>query len=288
MAGIDLHTHSTASDGSDAPARLVHDAAAAGLDVVALTDHDTVAGYEEAAAALPEGRTLVLGAELSCRWRDMSVHLLAYLFDPEEPELAAERERIGSDRVRRAKQMVERLRELGVPVAWERVAELAAGGAVGRPHVAAAMIELGVVADIPAAFSEEWIGHGGRAYVAKYALDPVRAVRLVRAAGGAAVVAHPKAATRGYTLPDELLAELAETGLTGVEVDHPDQSPTARSGLRAVASELGLVATGSSDYHGSIKGVALGEHTTDPAAYEALLDAATGARPVTGVRGPAR
>ncbi|MPY81631.1 MAG: PHP domain-containing protein, partial [Actinophytocola sp.] len=142
MAGIDLHTHSTASDGSDAPARLVHDAAAAGLDVVALTDHDTVAGYEEAAAALPEGRTLVLGAELSCRWRDMSVHLLAYLFDPEEPELAAERERIGSDRVRRAKQMVERLRELGVPVAWERVAELAAGGAVGRPHVAAAMIEL--------------------------------------------------------------------------------------------------------------------------------------------------
>lgn len=280
MVRIDLHAHSTASDGGDTPAQLVAAAAAAGLDVVALTDHDTVAGHQEAIAALPAGLTLVPGAEISCRWDETSVHLLAYLFDPAEGEFAAERDRIRADRVRRAEQMVRKLGELGVPVRWDRVVDLAAGGSIGRPHVAAAMVEVGAVPDIRAAFTPDWIGHGGRAHVSKYALDPVRAVRLVRAAGGAAVLAHPRPAERGYQLPDALIVELAENGLTGIEVDHPDHDTAARDQLRALAAELGLVVTGSSDYHGAVKGSELGDNCTAPAEYEALLDAATGAQPV--------
>ena len=285
---IDLHTHSNASDGTDPPKELMRQAAASGLDVVALTDHDTVAGHGEAAAALPDGLTLVPGAEISCRWRDLSVHLLGYLFDPDEPSFAAARERVRTDRLRRAKEMVRRLRDLDVPVTWERVERIAAGGSVGRPHVAAAMIELGVVADIPEAFTRRWIGHGGRAYVPKYALDPVEAVALVRGAGGVAVLAHPKASTRGVTLPDDLLAELAAAGLAGVEVDHPDHTDAARSHLRSLAAELGLVGTGSSDFHGDNKRARLGENTTAEEAYEALVAQASGARPVTASRSPAR
>ncbi|MQA02402.1 MAG: PHP domain-containing protein [Streptosporangiales bacterium] len=284
MARIDLHAHSTASDGGDTPAELVRAAARAGLDVVALTDHDTVAGYQEAGAALPPGLMLVPGAEISCAWQGTSVHLLGYLFDPAEPEFAAERDRIRSDRVRRAERMVELLGELGAPVRWERVAELAAGGSVGRPHVAAAMVEAGVVPDLPAAFTTEWIGATGRAYVRKYALDPVRAVQLVRAAGGVAVLAHPQPEEREYRLPDALIAELAAGGLTGVEVDHPDHSADTRAHLRGLARELGLAVTGSSDYHGDVKTTRLGENLTAVAEYERLLAAATGARPVEASR----
>lgn len=277
---IDLHAHSTASDGTDRPEALVREAAAAGLDVVALTDHDTVAGHAPAAGALPYGLTLVPGIELSCRDGGRSVHLLGYLFDPDDPQLAAARDRIRADRVRRARAMVARLRDLGVPVEWARVEQLAAGGAVGRPHVARALVELGIVPDLPAAFTDEWIGHGGRAYVAKLAIDPVEGVRLVRAAGGVAVLAHPKAAVTGGEQPDELIARLAAAGLFGVEVDHPNHPEPARRGLTGLARELGLAATGSSDYHGANKTVRLGENTTDPQVYEAMLAAASGAKPV--------
>lgn len=278
---IDLHAHSTASDGTDTPAELVRAAADAGLDVVALTDHDTVAGHPAAAAALPEGVTLVRGVELSCAWQGRSVHLLGYLFDADEPAFAAERDRIRHDRTRRARAMVDRLRELGVAVTWERVAELAAGGAVGRPHVAAAMAELGAVPDASHAFSEEWIGYGGRAYVRKYAVDPVRGVQLVRAARGAAVLAHPKAATRGASHPDALLVALAEAGLFGVEVNHPDHDGDARRHLSGLAADLGLAGFGSSDYHGANKHVRLGTETTAPEVYEALLAVTSGAPPVS-------
>lgn len=285
---IDLHAHSTASDGTDPPEELVRHAADAGLDVVALTDHDTVGGHTRAAAALPDELTLVPGAEISCRHDGRSVHLLAYLFDPDEPAFATERDRIRSDRVRRAREMVDRLRELGVPVTWERVAELADGGTVGRPHVARAMIELGVVDDIPGAFTERWIGHAGRAYVGKYSLDPVHAVELVRGAGGVAVLAHPKASSRGASHADELIEALAGAGLAGVEIDHPDHTDDARAQLRSLARELDLVGTGSSDYHGESKHNRLGQETTGPEVYEALVAAATGAAPVRSGRSRVR
>ncbi|MES4900628.1 MULTISPECIES: PHP domain-containing protein [unclassified Streptomyces] len=298
---IDLHTHSTASDGTDTPAELVRNAAAAGLDVVALTDHDTVGGYEEAKRALracSSGLTLVTGAELSCRLAlpaspgasdasedgaaGVSLHMLAYLFDPAEPELARERELVRDDRVPRARAMVDKLRELGVPITWERVARIAGDGAVGRPHVATAMVELGVVDSVSDAFTPQWLANGGRAYVEKHELDPFDAIRLVKAAGGVTVFAHPLALKRGQCVPESAIAELAAAGLDGIEVDHMDHDEPTRKQLRALAAELGLLTTGSSDYHGSRKTCRLGEYTTDPEIYGEIVRRATGASPVPG------
>ncbi|MFC5718816.1 PHP domain-containing protein [Streptomyces gamaensis] len=295
---IDLHTHSTASDGTDTPAELVRAAAAAGLDVVALTDHDGTGGHAEAVAELRAGRTgltLVTGAELSCRLggpRGFSAHLLAYLFDPAEPELAREMELVRDDRVPRARSMVARLNELGVPVTWERVAELAGipgdgrtKGAVGRPHIASAMVELGVIDTVSDAFTPEWLAGGGRAYVEKHELDPFEAVRLVKAAGGVSVLAHPFAPQRGNRVSESAIAELASAGLDGVEVDHMDHDAPARARLRALAADHGLLTTGSSDYHGSRKTCRLGEYTTDPEIYGEITRRATGAFPVPGAGG---
>ncbi|HZG03461.1 MAG TPA: PHP domain-containing protein [Streptomyces sp.] len=278
---IDLHTHSTASDGTDTPAELVRAAAAAGLDVVALTDHDTVAGHAEAAGALPEGLTLVPGAELSCRLDGVSLHMLAYLFDPDEPELARERELVRDDRVPRARAMVARLRELGVPITWERVAEIAGEGAVGRPHIATAMVELGVVKTVSDAFTAEWIANDGRAYVEKHELDPFTAIRLVKGAGGVAVLAHPLAVKRGRCVPESAIADLAAAGLDGVEVDHMDHDAATRDRLRGIARDLGLLTTGSSDYHGTRKTCRLGEHTTDPDVWAEIAARGSGAAPVS-------
>ena len=283
---IDLHTHSTASDGTDTPAELVGRAAAEGLDVVALTDHDTVAGHAEALRALPAGLTLVTGAELSCRLDGVSLHMLAYLFDPAEPEFARERRRVRDDRVPRAQGMVAKLRELGVPITWEQVARIAGDGAVGRPHVASALVELGVVPTVSDAFTPEWLADGGRAYVDKHELDPFTAIRLVRQAGGVTVFAHPAASRRGVCVPESAFARLAEAGLDGIEVYHMDHDEETRDRLTGIAADLGLLVTGSSDYHGTRKSCRLGEHTTDPEMYERLVARATGAAPVTG--GPAR
>jgi predicted metal-dependent phosphoesterase TrpH len=282
---IDLHAHSTASDGTDTPAELVRNAAAAGLDVVALTDHDTTRGHAEAIAALPEGLTLVTGAELSCRIDGISMHMLAYLFDPEDPALLAERELVRDDRVPRAQGMIARLREIGVPITWEQVARIAGDGSVGRPHVASALVELGVVDSVSDAFTEQWLADGGRAYVPKHETDPFEAIRLVKGAGGVTVFAHPAAAKRGRTVPESVIAELAGAGLDGIEVDHMDHEPATRARLRGLASELGLLTTGSSDYHGSRKTCALGEFTTDPEVYGEITRRATGAFPVPGAGG---
>ncbi|POX40464.1 phosphatase [Streptomyces sp. Ru73] len=289
---IDLHTHSTASDGTDTPAELVRNAAEAGLDVVALTDHDTVGGYAEARAATPAGLTLVTGAELSCRLPapdgggdGISLHMLAYLFDPEEPELARERELVRDDRIPRAQGMVAKLQELGVPVTWEQVARIAGDGAVGRPHIATAMVELGVVPTVSDAFTAEWLANDGRAYVEKHELDPFEAVRLVKAAGGVTVFAHPLAAKRGVCVPESAIAELAAAGLDGIEVDHMDHDGPTRDRLRALAADLGVLTTGSSDYHGSRKTCRLGEYTTDPEIYGEIVRRATGAFPVPGAGG---
>jgi predicted metal-dependent phosphoesterase TrpH len=282
---IDLHTHSTASDGTDTPAELVRRAHAAGLDVIALTDHDTTRGHAEAVAALPEGLTLVTGAELSCRLDGVSMHMLAYLFDATEPALLAERELVRDDRVPRAQGMVARLNELGVPVTWEQVQRIAGDGSVGRPHVATALVELGVVPTVSDAFTQEWLADGGRAFVEKHETDPFEAIKLIKGAGGVAVFAHPAAVKRGRTVPESAIAAMAEAGLDGIEVDHMDHDPDTRARLRGLAKELGLLVTGSSDYHGSRKTVALGEFTTDPEVYGEITRRATGAFPVPGTGG---
>ncbi|WP_131740529.1 PHP domain-containing protein [Actinomadura roseirufa] len=276
---IDLHSHSDVSDGTRPPAEVVRRARANGVDVLALTDHDTVGGWDAAAEALPEGLTLVPGIELSCQQEGRSLHMLGYLFDPAEPVLAAELARIRDDRVVRAQTMVDRLQELGVGVTWSAVRALARGEAVGRPHIARAMVDAGAVRTADEAFTPDWIAQGGRAYAERYALDPARAITLVRAAGGVCVLAHPRARRRGYVFPDEVVERLAAAGLAGVEVDHPDHAPDDRARLRGLAASLGLAATGSSDDHGAPTGDRLGAETTAPDAYEALASAATGTPP---------
>ncbi len=272
---IDLHTHSTASDGTTPPEVLVREARDAGLDVLALTDHDTTGGWERAAAALPEGLSLVRGAEISCLSGDISLHLLAYLFDPAEPVFAAARLELRDSRTSRAERMAQLLEADGTGVTWARVRQIA-GGAVGRPHVAQALIEQGQVTTVSEAFAPEWIGTNGRYWVDKTEVDALEAVRMVAAAGGVSVFAHPRASSRGRTVSDEVVVELAEAGLGGLEVDHVDHEPAVRDELRGLAAELGLFTTGSSDFHGTAKTVQLGTCTTDEAAYERLVTAAGG------------
>jgi predicted metal-dependent phosphoesterase TrpH len=277
----DLHSHSSVSDGTRTPAEVVGRAAAAGLDAIALTDHDTVAGLGAAATALADGLALVPGMELSCRREGHSVHMLAYLFDPEYPDLARECGRIRESRVERARAMVARLAELGAPVTWEQVTAIADGAVIGRPHVARALVEAGVVGSVADAFTPEWIGPGGRAHVRRYALDPADAVRIVSAAGGVCVLAHPLASARGWQVPERLIRELADAGLAGVEVDHPDHDKAERAQLRALAGQLGLVATGGSDDHGVLTGDRIGCEWTSGDAFSALVGAASGARVIS-------
>jgi predicted metal-dependent phosphoesterase TrpH len=272
---IDLHTHTTASDGTTTPQQLVSEARATGLDVVALTDHDTTAGWAAAAAALPGGLSLVRGAEISCTRDGISLHLLAYLFDPDEPEFRARREALRTSRVSRAERMVAQLQADGHPVTWPQVQGLA-GGTVGRPHVAQALIEAGLVGSIEEAFTPDWIGTRGRYWAAKAELDVLTAVALVTAAGGVAVFAHPGASTRGRTVGDGVVAAMAEAGLAGLEVDHPDHDDRTRAHLRALADDLGLIVTGSSDFHGANKSVALGANVTAGDAYDAIVARASG------------
>jgi predicted metal-dependent phosphoesterase TrpH len=269
---IDLHAHSSASDGTDPPAEVIRRAAAAGLDVVALTDHDTVSGIGAARDALPPGLTLVPGMELSCLHEGRSMHMLAYLFDPDDPALCAETGLIRDDRTYRAKAMVTRLQELGAPVSWERVTAIAGGAPVGRPHIARAMAEAGVVETAADAFTVDWIGDGGRAYAGRYAPDPERAVALVRAAGGVPVLAHPR--SPGYEITDEVITGLAAVGLAGVEVFHPDHDDSERARLTVLATRLRLVATGGSDDHGTFNNNGLGAGTTPEQEYERLLSLA--------------
>jgi predicted metal-dependent phosphoesterase TrpH len=270
----DLHVHSSASDGTDPPAEVMRRAARAGLDVVALTDHDTVAGHAEARAAAGPV-TLLPGMELSCRLDGRSVHLLAYLFDPDQPGLAAELVRIRDDRVLRARAMVDKLADLGVDIGWEQVAAIAGQAVVGRPHIARAMAASGAIASPREAFTRDWIADGGRAYVDRYALDPARAIGLVRAAGGVSVLAHPRAGRDAWVSAGQI-AGLAAAGLAGLEVFHPDQSDAERAPLLALASDLSLVATGGSDDHGSLTGYRLGCETTPAEAYQDLLSRAAG------------
>ena len=276
---IDLHTHSDASDGTDRPAEVMARARARGLDVVALTDHDTVAGLDEARAALPPGLTLVPGMELSCTLNGQSLHLLAYLFDPAYPALAEAVASIRDDRIRRARVMVDKLAALGTGVTWEQVAAIAGDGVVGRPHIARALAGTGTISEPADAFTPDWIGDGGRAYEDKYALDPGEAIDLIRRAGGVSVLAHPR--SDGYEVADGVVADLAAAGLTGLEAWHPDQPAAIRGRLRVLAAGLGLIPTGGSDDHGALTGHHLGAATTPPDAFGRLAAQATGSvRPI--------
>ena len=270
---IDLHAHSNVSDGTLAPAAVVEAAVDAGLDVVALTDHDTVAGWAEAAAAANRlGIGFVPGVELSCRWYGtepaIALHLLGYYVDSQNPALVAEMARIREARVRRAERIVELMRADGVDVTLAEVQGYAAGGTVGRPHLAQALIRRGLAATVSDAFVPSMLGQRWR--LPKEDTDVFLAVSLVRAAGGVAVFAHPRATKRGRTVPDELIVELAGAGLFGLEADHEDHSPEEREQIRALAARLGLVVTGSSDFHGANKTVRLGAHLTAPEVLEQI------------------
>jgi predicted metal-dependent phosphoesterase TrpH len=280
---IDLHTHSSVSDGTESPARLLATARAAGLDVVALTDHDTTAGWAAAEESRPPGLTVVPGMELSCRWfpadqPPISVHLLAYLFDPAHPGLAAERTRLRTERLGRGERMVTALADAGYPVAWEPILAGRAGGVVGRPHVARALVDAGVVPSVDEAFAT-LLHHRSPYYVAKTDTEVREAIALIRAAGGVPVFAHGLATSRGRAVGDDAVAAMAEAGLLGLEVDHPDHTPDQREHLRGLATDLGLISTGSSDYHGTNKRTAIAVCTTEPAQLEALLAAGTGSAP---------
>lgn len=283
---IDLHAHTTASDGTDSPGELVAAAQRAGLDVLAVTDHDTTAGWAEALAARPSSLTVVPGVELSCvhetvTGRRISLHLLGYLFDPHAEQLRTERAKLRTSREQRAEQMVTRLRDAGYPITWEQVTRLAAGGAVGRPHIAQSLVAAGAARDVPSAFTDV-LSSRHPYFVPKQDVPVLEAIRLIRDAGGVVAFAHPLATRRGPVVDDEVIAAMAAAGLAAIEVDHPDQDDDNRAHAARLARELDLIPLGSSDYHGTNKPVRLGECLTDPAAYERLIDLATARRPVGG------
>lgn len=279
LVRIDLHSHSTASDGTDTPAGLVAAAAAAGLDVVALTDHDTTAGWAEALAALPKGLHLIRGAEFSCtapdgRGGNLSLHLLGYLFDSDSPAIVAEQARLRGERHRRLRVMAERMAADGFPIDPDAVLDgLPPATPPGRPHLARALVAAGVVGSVAEAFWR-YLAIGGRYYTGRADTEVHTAVRMVCEAGGVPVLAHAFARDRGPVVTEDLIVELAEVGLAGLEVDHPDHVDADRARLRGLAAELDLLVTGSSDYHGTNKTTRLGQEITAVEAYQRIEAAA--------------
>ncbi|HEX8080381.1 MAG TPA: PHP domain-containing protein [Jatrophihabitans sp.] len=279
---IDLHAHTTASDGSDTPAELVRNAVAAGLHTLAITDHDTTAGWDEAVASvgrLDVAFTLIRGTEFSCVYDDhgvrISLHLLGYLFDPDAEALKAERARLRESRLGRGEAIVEALVAAGYPISWQQVVDIAGGGAVGRPHIGQALLQAGVVDSVTDAFTH-LLSSSSPYYVPKLEMPVHRAIELIRQAGGVPVIAHPWARKRGQILDEAALRSLVAPGLLGIEVDHIDHAPADRARLSELAAELGLLSTGSSDYHGTRKSVRLGAETTSPQSLHRLLGVATG------------
>jgi 3',5'-nucleoside bisphosphate phosphatase len=278
---VDLHAHSSVSDGTETPTQLVRAAAAAGLGTVALTDHDSTAGWVEAAAAAAQhGITVIPGMELSTNFGPASVHMLAYLFDPLDGDIVSETARIRDGRLRRAEVIVERIAE-DYALTWDDVlAQSIDGGTIGRPHIADALVARGHVANRSAAF--ESILHWRSGYYEKYyAPSPLRGVEMIVAAGGVPVLAHPAAHGRERMIDEESLRSLTEAGLFGLEVYHRDNTPDGRERLLELAAQFGLAVTGSSDYHGEGKPNRLGENTTSAEVLEKLVARGTGAHPFT-------
>lgn len=272
MSGIDLHTHTTFSDGTFSPGELVALALERGLSTLAVTDHDSTEGLPEAfQAAEGTGLEVVPGVEFSTLRDGHGVHVLCYWPDLDSDEFQGELRRLREDRFTRGERMVARLQALGYPVSFERVREIAGSENIVRPHVAQALVEAGVVETIEDAFSPELIASGGRGYVEKHALDPLDALALVKRAGGVCVVAHPGLWREGLGVPDELVEEMADAGVDGIEAAHSDHPPETEARYREMARRLGLVATGSSDCHGTrYDPVRLGRVTTDPEEFDRL------------------
>lgn len=281
---IDLHTHSSVSDGTDAPGDLVRAAREAGLDVIALCDHDTFAGLDEATSeGPPSGIRVLRGIEISGELDGGSVHLLGYGCRADDQALGLELARIRTGRTGRIPAMLARLAALGMPIGASDLAPFVGSSpSVGRPHVADAMVALGYVADRREAF-DSWLADGGPAFVDRYSAPLAQAVDLVHAAGGAAVIAHPWGRGSREHLTAQVLTRLAAaSGLDGIEIDHTDHDQAARGELRVIADAAGLLVTGSSDYHGLGKiNNPLGCETTSPTVFQLLVDRilARGGRP---------
>ncbi|GGV21087.1 PHP domain-containing protein [Paenarthrobacter nicotinovorans] len=274
---IDLHAHSNVSDGTETPAGVIVSAVAAGLDAVALTDHDSTDGWESASAAAREhGVAFVPGMEISCRTEEgISVHLLSYLHDPAHAGLLEEITKSKDARLTRAEHMVTLLSE-DYPLTWDDVIHhVAPGATVGRPHIADALVAAGVVADRTEAFTSILTSHS-RYFVQHYAPNPALAVELVRAAGGVPVFAHPVASSRGRIVGERTYRDMIDAGLLGLEVEHRDNPEEGRAFLRGLAAEHGLLMTGSSDYHGAGKPNSLGENTTSPEVLARIEELASG------------
>ena len=274
---IDLHAHSNISDGTETPAEVMAAAAAAGLNVIALTDHDSTDGWEEASrAAIDEGVALVPGMEISCRTEHgISVHLLTYLHDPMHPGLLEEITKAREARLTRAERMVTLLAE-DYPLSWDDVIHhVAPGATLGRPHIADALVAAGVVADRSEAFTSILTSHS-RYFVQHYAPEPALAVELVRAAGGVPVFAHPVASSRGRIVGERVYQEMIDAGLAGLEINHRDNPEEGRGFLRRLAAKHDLLITGSSDYHGTGKPNLLGENLTAPDVLARIEDMGTG------------
>ncbi len=268
---IDLHTHSNISDGTDSPRELVNKALAAGITVLGLTDHDTIAGWPEAISALRPGIDLVLGAEISAQTSDgVSVHILGLLFDPDHQELAQVLLQTRDNRVGRMEKIIARLNAAGIDITMEDVLnQLSEGATLGRPHLADALVAKKIVKNREEAFSD-LLHNNSKHYVSHYSPSPERAIELIKAAGGVAVIAHPFASLRGRVLSVESFTGLAAAGLDGIEIEHRDQNEGERGLLREIVQAFDLIQTGSSDYHGTGKLNQLGEFTTSPDNWERL------------------
>lgn len=269
---IDLHTHTACSDGTDSPTELMKKACEAGIDVIGLTDHDTVSGWEEASiAARANSIRLVRGMEITATCHGVRVHILGYLFNSEDNKVQDHIRSVRESREGRARAITERL-AADFPVTFEDVMRQAAPGAtLGRPHIADALVEKGILANRSEAF-EQLLATSSPYYVEQYAPDARAVVEFIHAAGGKTVWAHPKAMKRGTVAPDRAYRELAEAGLFGIEVDHRDNPADTRQFLTDIVNTYGLARFGSSDYHGRGKPNKLGENTTSPDAYRALID----------------
>ena len=277
MSRIDLHTHSTCSDGTNTVAQNVSLALERGIDGIAITDHDTTEGYGEAERAA-EGTDLriVPGIEFSAEFEGASLHVLAYWVDPANQGLRDELKRLTDTRFRRGEMMVEKLQDLGFPIGFERVREIAGDDLIARPHVAQAMVEAGIVSTEKQAF-DEYISDDGPAYVPKHALDPIDALTLIREAGGVCVLAHPGMWRGNSAVPDELIERMAEGGMAGLEVDHPDHDDAQRAHYGDLAARLELIRTGASDCHGARYDYRMGVHTTPGELVDELQARATAA-----------
>ncbi|GAA0957048.1 PHP domain-containing protein [Frigoribacterium faeni] len=279
---IDLHTHSSVSDGTETPAELIAAAATAGLGAVALTDHDSTAGWAEATrAVVGTGVTLVPGMELSTRLGLNSVHMLGYLFDPTDANLVAETARLRDSRLHRAERIVERI-AVDYDITWQDVLDQSTDGAtLGRPHIADALVSRGYAPDRSAAFAG--ILHWRSGYYEPHeAPSPLVGVRLIREAGGVPVIAHPATRGREPNVSEKGFAALVEAGLMGVEIRHRENTEAGAERLRELAERHDLIVTGSSDYHGEGKPNRLGENSTDPEQFDRIVAAATGWAPIRG------